>query len=111
MLCSSKFFFKEGRMPQNADHILVTLIPKVKSVLSMRDLHPIGLCNVIYKIISKILTSRLQQIMDDIIREEQSAFLKGRFVSNNILINHEIMHILKQREKRSKLGNDKYYKL
>lgn len=104
MLCSSKFFFKEGRMPQNADHILVTLIPKVKSVLSMRDLHPIGLCNVIYKIISKILISRLQRIIGDIIREEQSAFLKGRLISqyphkswNNAYFEVE--------EKRSKLGN------
>lgn len=48
-------FVEEGRMLQNTNHTLIILIPKVRTV---RDLCSIGLCNLIYKIISKILMSR-----------------------------------------------------
>lgn len=65
----------------------------------MKDLQPIGLCNVIYKIISKVLTSFLQPYMNSMIDTEQSAFTSNHFISNNILINHEVMHSLKLRRK------------
>lgn len=62
--------FANGFMHRNMNHTLISLIPKVKQVQKMRDLRPIALCNVIYKIISKVLASRLQPIMDSIIKED-----------------------------------------
>lgn len=63
-------FFKGGQMLKNVNHTIITLIRKVKQVESIKDLRPIGLCNAFYKIIAKILTSRMQPFMDSIIDEE-----------------------------------------
>ena len=55
---------------------------------------PISLCNVIYKVISKLLVSRLRPFMDSHITPFQNAFIQGRTIFDNILIAHEIFDLL-----------------
>ncbi|XP_050222506.1 uncharacterized protein LOC126672595 [Mercurialis annua] len=68
------------------------------------EYRPISLCSVYYKIISKILTARLQHITPLIISQQQNAFTKGRSIANNILLAHEIIHYLKTKNQ----GNSYY---
>ena len=69
----------------------------MRNVVSMAQVRPISLCTVFYKVISKILVHRLQQYMNNLISLDQSAFIKGRLISDNILVAHECMHFLKNK--------------
>ena len=79
------------------------------------EYRPINLCNIIYKIISKVLANRLKCKLVEIIEESQSAFVSGRLISNNVLVAFETMHSIDQRRKEKealmavKLGMSKAY--
>ncbi|CAN1334272.1 LINE-1 retrotransposable element ORF2 protein [Linum perenne] len=88
-------FFHKSKMLRTLNHTWITLIPKVSDANTMRQLRPIGLCTVPYKIISKILTSRLGNVLPDIIHPSQNGFIKNRSITDNILIAHELIHFLK----------------
>lgn len=92
------------RLLCGVSHTLITLISKVKNVQTMKDLRPIGLNNVLYKIISKVLTMRLQPFMNSLIGAEQSVFTKDRLISDNILLCHEIFHNPKNQKKGMNYG-------
>ena len=93
-------FFHSGSLFRSLNHTFITLIPKVTYPKEVTHFRPISLCNVLYKIISKILVNRLKPLMDKLITPFQNAFIKGRNISDNILIAHEIMYDL--RRKRGK---------
>ncbi|OWM79398.1 hypothetical protein CDL15_Pgr022810 [Punica granatum] len=57
----------------------------------MKDFRSIACCNTIYKCITKILANRVEGVLPDLVSMNQSAFIKGRRISNNILLAHEFM--------------------
>lgn len=89
-----KVFFRTGRLPHSISETHIQRIPKIQSPKAVSDYGPIALCNVYYKTISKILSLRLKPILHEIGSENQSAFIPGRIITENVLITHEVLHYL-----------------
>lgn len=95
-------FFDGEFLDQNHNHTNICLIPKVRPATKMTEFRPIALCNVSYKIISKILVKRLKTHLPNIISENQTAFTPGRNISDNVIIAQEAYHALKVSKRISK---------
>lgn len=78
-------FFSYGTMKTGVNHTNICMIPKIDTPKTLSDYRPIGLCNVLYKIISKLLVLRLKGSLDSIVLEAHAAFIPRRMASDNIL--------------------------
>ena len=87
------------KIPSEINCTNITLIPKVKSPEFITDFRPISLCNVVYKIVAKVLANRLKAILPHVISENQSAFQAGRVITDNILMAFETLHYMKHYQK------------
>ena len=75
-----------GSILKSINHTFTTLIPKVNNPERVSDFRPISLCNVIYKIVSKVIANCFKPMLNSIISESQSAFIANKLITNNILI-------------------------
>ena len=66
-------------------------MPKIQTPLKVSDFRPISYCNVLYKCISKVLTNRIKGALKKLVQINQSAFIPGRLIQDNILLTQEIM--------------------
>lgn len=93
-------FFHSGYLLKTLNQTFITLILKKFCPDNVNHFRPISLCNVIFKVISKILVNRLKPLMDCLITPFQNAFSKRRNISDNILIAHEIFDMMSKMKGR-----------
>ena len=67
------------------------LIPKITNAERTTDFRPISCLNTVYKVISKILASRLKWILEQVISPYQSAFMPGRLLAENVLLATDVV--------------------
>jgi hypothetical protein len=92
-------FLNGGELPVGLNDTAITLIPKVRIPQKISQFRPIALCPVLYKIAVKVVANRLRLILDEIIGEEQSAFVPGRLITDNVLVAYESIHTIRRRKK------------
>ncbi|CAL1373980.1 unnamed protein product [Linum trigynum] len=73
-------FFRSSIMPQGWNDTHIALIPKVLAPETISQFRPISCCNFRYKIISKILASRMKKWLPGLVSEMQAAFTGGRLI-------------------------------
>jgi hypothetical protein len=83
------YFLNSGHMNGSINATNIALIPKVNAPSNVTEFQPISLCNVKYKIISKVLANRLKVVLPMVISQNQSAFLPRRLITDNIIAAYE----------------------
>ncbi|GKC01404.1 RNA-directed DNA polymerase, eukaryota, reverse transcriptase zinc-binding domain protein [Tanacetum coccineum] len=86
-----KEFFLTGKLLKEVNATLISLILKMATPNKFSDFGPIACCNVLYKCISKIITNRIKSGLDKVVSLNQSAFIPGRSIQDNILMTQELL--------------------
>eukprot|EP00253_Pinus_taeda_P035598 PITA_35598 len=63
----------------------VSLIPKQDNALTPDKFRPIAFCNVVYKIMSKVVANKIKPLPPTLVSGEQSSYVEGRQILNNII--------------------------
>lgn len=77
----------------------IALIPKQDNAQMPERYRPIALCDVVYKIISKVVANRLKPLLPTLVSGEQSGYVEGKQILDNIIQAHEVVHSLTSKRK------------
>ncbi|XP_019152396.1 PREDICTED: uncharacterized protein LOC109149189 [Ipomoea nil] len=88
-------FFNIGSLPNGLNETNIVLIPKVQRPEKVNQLRPISLCNVAYKLVTKIMAQRLKLIMPEVVSPNQGSFVSERQITDNIITYQEILHTIR----------------
>lgn len=86
VISAEQHIFMHNSFPASLSATAIALIPKTENPFSVADFRPISCCNVLYKVITKILAARFQQVLPSIIAPIQTAFIPSRAISDNVLL-------------------------
>ena len=84
-------FFRCGRLLRDFNTTFIALIPKVSNPTFIKDFHPISCCNVMLKIITKLLAKKVRQVISPLVSDCQGAFVPGSSMFHNIVVANEIV--------------------
>ncbi|KAL8117764.1 hypothetical protein AgCh_015597 [Apium graveolens] len=87
-----KEWLRNKSFPGELNCTNVVLIPKKEDASCLKDLRPIAMCNILYKILAKVLANRMKSILPFIILENQPAFVQNRSITDNVLVAFELIH-------------------
>ena len=91
------FAFSSGRViPNYFSHSYIAILPKLNNPKKLKEFSPISLSNVIRKMISKPLTTRFIPILPSLISLNKTGFVKGRNITEIIMLAHKINHHMKK---------------
>ena len=97
LMDSINFAFQNGQLSVEQRRGILTLIPKKdKDRIYLKNWRPITLLNTDYKIIARILGTRLQTVLPYIIDEDQTGYISGRYIGQNIRIIEDILYFVEK---------------
>lgn len=86
--------FVSGEITPTLAETRIVLITKVDLPTSIKEFQPISMCNVVYKLITKVFVARLRPFLDQLVGPLQSSFVPGRGTTDNAILAQEVVHFL-----------------
>ncbi|KAG7576302.1 Ribonuclease H domain [Arabidopsis thaliana x Arabidopsis arenosa] len=93
-------FFESGVLPQLTNAALLVLLPKVARPEKITQFRPVSLCNVLFKVITKMMVIRLKSVISKLIGPAQASFIPGRLGIDNIVVVQEAVHSMRRKKGR-----------
>ncbi|PKU82102.1 Putative ribonuclease H protein [Dendrobium catenatum] len=94
-------FFAGNPYPKFFSFTYIVLIPKIDGPNHWHDFRPISLCTFLNKLNSKIISNRMEKIIHKIISTDQAAFVRGRSLSDHVLLAQEVFNKFRFSKARS----------
>ena len=85
---------KKNGVLKDFNAMFLSLIPKETGAERPDKFRPIALCNVVYKIISKVIPNHLKTLLPSLIYLEQSGFVEGHQILDGFIPVQEVLHSL-----------------
>ena len=93
--------FHNGNLPlRSLNFGMIILLPKCSEAIKIQQYRPICLLNVSFKIVTKVATNRLYNVVQKVISSSQTVFLPGRNILEGVVILHETLYKLKRKKKK-----------
>ena len=100
MSASFNYAFSTGTLSISQKRGIISLIPKKnKDKCLLENLRPISLLNIDYKILTKTIAKRMEKVLPNVINPNQTGYIKGRFIGENVRLIHDIMYHTKLTDK------------
>lgn len=99
-------FHTHARLVRGLNTSFITLIPKCASPIAIKEYSPISLISGIYKIVAKVLSNRLANVLGEVISSNHSAFLANKNILDGIVVANEVVD-----EVRKNKGNMFMFKI
>lgn len=94
--------FNNGEVEAFLNKTLLVLILKVPRPELVSQFQLISLCTVPYKLLTKVIVNRLKPVMPLLVEENQTNFIGGRHIIDNVVIAQEVVHSM--HIKKEKMG-------
>lgn len=90
-IAAIKEFFLTGHLLKGFNATAITLIPKVPGADQLNLFRPVACCTTIYKVITRLISKRLNLFIDQAVQSNQVGFIKGRLLCENVLLASELV--------------------
>ncbi|VVA31869.1 Hypothetical predicted protein, partial [Prunus dulcis] len=93
-------FFQSGIVNGVTNETFICLIPKKANSVKVTDFRPISLVTSLYKVISKVLASRLREVLGNTISQSQGAFVQKRQILDAVLVANEVVEEVRKQNRK-----------
>ncbi|XP_063765417.1 transposon TX1 uncharacterized 149 kDa protein [Eleginops maclovinus] len=83
----------KGRLPLSCRRAVLTLLPKKGDLQELGNWRPVSLLCTDYKLLSKVLATRLRRVMEHVIHVDQTYCVPSRLITDNVTLIRDVLDL------------------